>query len=140
MQISDHQLPEIALQWIGFSPDNRTLGMSGFSEADGQYRFILIDTENGTSRLLPIVAIFNRIAWSPDGNRILVLEEIPPSFDSDVERLIYVYSSEDGQLLDQIKVEDEHTELNDLRIFYGGVVEFNPGIQDISSCTAPPGD
>lgn len=140
MQISDYQLPEIALHWIGFSPDNRTLGMSGFSEADGRYIFILMDTENGTSRRLPIVAIFNRIAWSSDGNRILVLEEIPPSFDSDAERIINVYSSENGQLLDQIKVKDGLSESNDLRILDGGVVEFIPGIQDISSCAAPPGD
>jgi hypothetical protein len=134
LQISSYQLPEIALQWIEFAPDNRTLGISGFSEAEGQNLFFLLDTERGTNRTLPIKANFNRITWSPDGNRILVLEEFGSSFDPETERIINIYSADDGQLLDQIEVEDA----NDQIIFDGGLVEFKLGIQDISSCAAPP--
>ncbi len=139
LQLSSHQLPDMALHWIGFSPDERWLAMSGFSETDGTNQFFLLNTDAGTIQSLPIQASFNRIAWSSDGSQIMVLEESPPSFDSDAERNINIYSVVDGQLVDQIEVKDVPYDLNNLRIpFKGGEIEFKLGVQDISSCAAPP--
>jgi hypothetical protein len=138
LQLSRHQLPEMALVWIEFSPDNSILGMSGYSEVDGGNRFILLDTNNGTSRTLPISAGFNRISWSPDGSQILVLEETGSSFDLESRRTLNFYSANDGQLVERIEVENVTTDLNQLKIQLDGwEVEFDLTIQDITTCAAP---
>lgn len=139
LELFSHVLPEMALYWIGFSPDNRFLGMSGFSEGDERNRFILLDTETGISQTLPISVSYNRLAWSPDGNQILVLEEAGSSFDLEVRRTLNVYSASEGQLLDQVKVDVVSLGIDHLKIQYDdGEVEFYLSIQDIASCTARP--
>ena len=141
LQLSSHQLPEMALVWIGFSPDNSILGMSGYSEVDGGNHFILLDTNNGNSRTLPISHGSNRITWSPDGSQILVLEESGSSFDLDSRRTVNIYSANDGELVEQIEVENVPTDLNRLKIpINGWEAEFDFSIQDITSCTTAPRD
>ena len=139
LNLSSTELPEIALHWLGFSPDNELLAISGNSPTSGEYLFFLLDMDRGEIQTLPIPENFNRVEWSPDGSQILVLEEAWSSFDADPERTIKIYSAIDGQFVDQIEVKDVPYDLNTLRIPFGGdEVEFKLGIQDISSCAAPP--
>lgn len=141
LRLSSHRLPEIHLHWIGFSPDNELLAMSGFSSTSGQSLIFLLDTDSGTMQTLPIPDSFIRVAWNPDGSQIMVLVEAGSSFDSDAERKINIYSASDGQLLDQIRVNDVPSDLNKARISLDGwEAEFNLFIQDITSCTAAPLD
>ena len=141
LQLSSHRLPGILPHWIGFSPDNRLLAMASLREISGKNQFLMLDMETGAIQSLPITASFNNVAWSPDGSQILVLEEAGSTFDQDAERTINVYSASDGQFVDQLKVEVVPSDLNTLRIqFQGGEVEFKLGIQDITACSAPPGN
>jgi len=140
LQLSSHRLPEIFPHWIGFSPDNRLLAMVGPRVISGKNQFFMLDMETGAFQNLPITASFNRVAWSPDGTQILVLEEAGSSFDPHTERTINAYSASDGKFVDQLKVEVVPTDLNTLRIhLQGGEAEFKLALQDIASCTAPPG-
>ena len=141
LQLSSHRLPGIFPYWIGFSPDNRLLAMAGPRVISGKNQFFMLDMETGAIRSLPITTSFNRVAWSPDGSQILVLEETGSSFDPDAERTIHVYSASDGQFVDQLQVEVVPPDLNTLRIhLQGGEVEFKLAIQDITACSAPPGN
>jgi len=140
LQLSSHRLPEIFPHWIGFSPDNRLLAMVGPRLISGKNQFFMLDMETGAFQSLPITASFNRVAWSPDGTRILVLENAGSLFDPHAERTIHVYSASDGKFVDKLKVEVVPTDLNTLRIhLQGGEAEFKLALQDIASCTAPPG-
>ena len=115
--------------------------MSGYSEVDGGNHFILLDTNNGNSRTLPISHGSNRITWSPDGSQILVLEESGSSFDLDSRLTVNIFSANDGQLVEQIEVENVLTDLNRLKIpINSWEAEFDLTIQDITSCTAAPRD
>ena len=140
LQVSSLSLPDLVMHWIGFSPDERWLAVSGVSEADGYNQFKLIDTATGIVKPLPISASFNRVTWSPDGKHILVIEEeTGSSFVSDAERTISIYSASDGRLEDQIKVVDIPTDLNHLKVALDGwEAEFDLSLQDINSCAAPP--
>ena len=138
--LKSHILPGMAIHWLGFSPDNRTMGISGFRESTGRNLFLLLDTEENSSRPLPILANFNRISWNMDGSQIIVLEEMGSSFDQDAERILNIYSAIDGQLMQQIKDKEVTAEADNLRISLDDwEAEFKLGIQDIASCSAAPG-
>jgi hypothetical protein len=140
LQVTSLSFPDLVLHWIGFSPDERWLAVSGYSEADGYNQLKMIDTATGIVKPLPISASFNRITWSPDGKQILVLEEeTGSSFVSDAERTISIYSASDGRLEDQIKVVDIPSDLNHLKVALDGwEAEFDLSLQDMDSCAAPP--
>jgi hypothetical protein len=140
LQLYSHRLPRIFLHWIEFSPDNRLLAMVESREISGKNQFLMLDMETGSIQSLPITTSFNRVAWSPDGTQILVLEEAGSSFDPHAERTINAYSASDGKFIDQLQVEVVPTDLNTLRIhLQGGEAEFKLSLQDIASCTAPSG-
>ena len=142
LQIHHYELPDVALQlvWIGFSPDDRYLALSGFNEKYQHEFFYILDTTSGTMRMLPIPGSYNRKTWSQDGTQILVLEEAGSSFEAETARSILVYSADDGDLMEKIEVTEIPNRSNELVVpINGWEAEFDLGLQDIASCTAPPG-
>ena len=141
LQLSSIEIPPLAVHWIGFSPDERHLAVSGFSDEEGMNRFVMVDTEEATIRTLPISANFNRITWNPDGTQILILEEDSSSFDPVVKRRIKIHSAVDSKLIERIDVEDFSATRDTLSIpMDGWTAEFQNAIQDITSCTAAPAE
>ena len=140
LELSSIEVTPMAVHWIGFSPDERHLAVSGVSEVDGRNQFAIVDTKDFVVRTLPILANFNRITWNPDGTKILILVEGGSSFDTDVKRRLRIHSAVDGELIERIDVEEYTMTNNKLSIpLDGWTAEFQLGIQDITSCTAAPG-
>lgn len=137
-QLSSFSLPEMTIYWIGFSPDGRTLAVSGVSEADGNDLFILVDIDHMTSRTLPIHASDKKIAWSPDGTRIAVLNEPVILENSGIASRVNIYSAQNGEFLEQI----ETLKIPGFESFKvaldGWEAEFTILLQDIESCASPP--
>jgi hypothetical protein len=141
MHLNRQEPPAIVLHWIGFSPDGSQLGLSGYSESKGKNQFVLLHLESGEYHELPIPASFNRIAWSPDGSQIAVLEEAGSSFDAHSGRKINLYSAIDGQLEEQFAIDGELPDVRHISIpLDGWSAEFDLLIQDLSTCAAPPGN
>ncbi|MGW8227155.1 MAG: hypothetical protein ACWGOY_15545, partial [Anaerolineales bacterium] len=98
LELSSISLPVMSVERISFSPDNRSLAISGYSNENGGDQFIVVDTENNTTRSLPIPANFNPISWTPDGTQIMVLEPTYTNYESGSQQIISFYSVTDGQL------------------------------------------
>ncbi|MFN2265986.1 MAG: hypothetical protein ACK2UM_17145 [Anaerolineales bacterium] len=138
LEITSIDLPVMSVQRISFSPDNRSLAISGYNEQVGKDQFIVLDTASNTTRLLPIPNSWNPISWTPDGNQIMVLEPTYTNHESGSQHIISFYAATDGQLIDQIQVNglpaDNITQQVPIEDW---VAKFDLSIQDLTSCTIP---
>lgn len=129
------EIPDMVVLWIGFSPDNNSILVTGYDGLDGENGFYLIDTISRDYEQLPIRTGFGSVAWSPDNSKIAILDlSVSPESNSKRIRIFDVKTGEEERKF--IFAKSLAGTANLEVPLDGWIANFQIPLQDLSQCTA----